>query len=178
MPPPPAKFRTEAERQADDELWWGDFCRIWGERMRTQMSGNVPTLRRMDSGRLTAGYNHTTSTRDENSRPKWTIGTSLEVTAIKQKTHYAYGPFLWLFYDFIMGFYYYYAQPTNKVLYKHQWVTQMPHQKESFSWKPHIYNLHGSVNQYLAFFHHLIPLTNNILDKLSRAPVKQIISPK
>ncbi len=51
------------------------------------MSGNVPTLRRMDSGRLTAGYNHTTSTRDENSRPKWTIGTSLEVTAIKQKTH-------------------------------------------------------------------------------------------
>lgn len=48
------------------------------------MSGNVPTLRRMDSGRLTAGYNHTTSTRDENSRQKWTIGTTLEVTAIKQ----------------------------------------------------------------------------------------------
>lgn len=71
------------------------------------MSGNVPTLRRMDSGCLTAGYNHTTSTRDENSRQKWTIGTTLEVSAIKNEKHiYAYCPFLRLFYDFIMSFYY------------------------------------------------------------------------
>lgn len=81
---------------------------------------------------------------------------------------------LWFYHGFLL----YYAQPTKKVRYKHQWVTQMPHQKESFCWKPHIYNLHGSVNQYFAFLHHLIPLTNNILDKLYRAPVKQIISPK
>lgn len=50
------------------------------------MSGNVPTLRRMDNGRLTAGWNYTTRTGDENLRQKWTFSTVLKVTAIKQKT--------------------------------------------------------------------------------------------
>ncbi len=175
--PPLAKFRTRQRARQTMSFDEGDFSGIWGERMRTQMSGNVPTLRRMDSGRLTAGYNHITSTRDENSRQKWTIGTTLEVTAIKQ-THVCVLSIFMTVLLFYYGFLLYYAQPTKKVLYKHQWVTQMPHQKESFCWKPHIYNLHGSVNQYFAFFHHLISLTNNILDKLYRAPVKQIISPK
>lgn len=36
-----AKFSTGAKQQADGGLWWGAFCGFWGERMRTQMSGNL-----------------------------------------------------------------------------------------------------------------------------------------
>ncbi len=53
--PPLAKFRTRQRARQTMSFDEGDFSGIWGERMRTQMSGNVPTLRRMDSGRLTAG---------------------------------------------------------------------------------------------------------------------------